>query len=278
MITAKNYAAQAMRGLEGFKELLLTSGDKHIVDAEAIDEVIAYIEQAQHFSVIDGGRLLELKEFKSLLDRPFRLPYPITTIEFYNGQKNLTLAREYIDADIGDIRIAVYIIMGDGDSWVIVPLGGILSEKVELADNDTSVVTYGFDCLPEFINSTRNGKNFDLEQLRNTVAAHVIPLCEFIAALSCTNVGTETHQEAYRDNAKRISKGKLPIYETKTLTLNVTKSGKGGAPGGCGSSTPKRQHFRRGYIRHLVSGNYWVNACIVGKNRNGRIDKDYVVK
>lgn len=107
--------------------------------------------------------------------------------------------------------------------------------------------------------------------------SHITPLCEFIAALSCTNVSTETHQEAYRDNAKRVKQGKLPIYETKTLTLNVTKPGKG-SPRGGGSSTPKRQHFRRGFIRHLKSGNYWVNACIVGKGSNGFIDKDYVVK
>lgn len=286
MITAKNYAAQAMRGLENGVKNLIKRG--LVNDAKIATAITNEIKQATHFTVPDGGRLLDTKDLRALVNISFRLPYPVTTIEYYHPisdcKRNLILAIEvptatqrYVsDEDIANNETSVMVIsICESDNvWLVSPVAMLFMEHPELDINNTAIKYYTFTLLPDCVKPMGDA---EYEGYVSMSLDDAQPICDFIAALSCTNVGTETHQEAYRDNVKRISKGKLPIYETKTLTLNVTGGKKGGAPGG-GSSTPKRQHFRRGYIRHLASGNYWVNACIVGKNRNGRIDKDYVVK
>lgn len=268
MITAKNYAAQAMRGLEAYHRYCVDQ--KYDQDANNVLMIVNVIRDAHHFVIPDGGLLLEAKDFSIVENIPFRLPYPKITIEYYDkGGKMVIVAIEKED------RIFVYTVIQKANSngWLMSPFATIYDYKITLGETPKKILLHAAECLPQQL----KGVNITEEQATDLAMSNTRSLCEFIAALSCTNVGTETHQEAYRDNAKRISKGKLPIYETKTLTLNVTGGKKGGAPGG-GSSTPKRQHFRRGYIRHLASGNYWVNACIVGRDRNGRIDKDYVVR
>lgn len=287
MITAKNYAAQAARGLERIVDALIDKGCQG--DATNVERVIKLMNMSTHFAVPDGGLLLYSKNFNALVDIPFRIPYPTITIEFATPgrviTKHLIVAAEVditnpvvqkaMCGQETDSKIATIVMtMVFQGVWTIVPTGFVMLDRSEVTDGGSRISFFPFTTLPQLL------KQFgDVEQdnYLNITKAHVTPLCEFIAALSCTNVGTETHQEAYRDNEKRVRQGKLPIYETKTLTLNVSSEKKGGKGGG-GSSTTKRQHFRRGHIRHLQSGNYWVNACIVGKDSDGFIDKDYVVK
>lgn len=293
MITAKNYAAQASRYLESLFDTLIKL--ELPGDANKVSHLIGDINKAVHFAIPDGGFILNTKDFLTLEGRPFRMPYPKITVEFASPDsvvaKHVMVAVEIpkdnilVQSVIGDaggeyeiatLVVSIVLMAGGIRDWDLLPTAILMTDRPKISDNGKAIEFFPFRLLPKLMDAMPNKAT--IEQFVDMNKRHVTPLCEFIAALSCTNVGTETHQEAYRDNAKRISKGKLPIYETKTLTLNVTGGKKGGAPGGCGSSTPKRQHFRRGYIRHLASGNYWVNACIVGKNRNGRIDKDYIVR
>lgn len=285
MITAKNYAAQALRYVED-SAIPALNNKGFSRDANNANIMATLIKGATHFVIPDYGTLLKSKDFKTLSGVPFRMPYPTVTIEFaapgHGFSKHLIMAAETsidnpfvqkvlreADAET-DCKIAIMIMsMVFSRSWNIVPAGIIMLDTPEIHVDGESIQIFPYLTLPEVLEHHPETTKYDGLTVSKS---HVTPLCEFIAALSCTNVGTETHQEAYRDNAKRIAKGKLPIYETKTLTLNVTSEKKGGKGGG-GSSTPKRQHFRRGHIRHLQSGNYWVNACIVGKD--GFIDKDY---
>ncbi len=111
MITAKNYAAQAARGLVDYMNDLIRKGAKYTDDVVTIGELAKCIQQAQHFSIPDGGKLLEMKEFSALLDIPFRLPYPIITLEFYGdiGDKRLILLLvKVVHEDTGEHIIAVY--------------------------------------------------------------------------------------------------------------------------------------------------------------------------
>jgi hypothetical protein len=103
----------------------------------------------------------------------------------------------------------------------------------------------------------------------------VLELCE---ALTCSNVITETIQhENTKANAKRIKNGKIPIYETKTLSIEVPRSTKRSGIKRGDRSSP-RQHLRRGHIRRLPDDrNIWVNSCAVGSPEFGRVDKSYRV-
>lgn len=100
-------------------------------------------------------------------------------------------------------------------------------------------------------------------------------LCELLEALSCKNVASEPIERVSPAvNARRIRRGKLPLYEVRRLVLIP---GQLAVPKGDGSghhSSP-RQHLRRGHIRRLTSGNYWVNSCVVGLSSLGVIEKSY---
>jgi hypothetical protein len=107
----------------------------------------------------------------------------------------------------------------------------------------------------------------------------VLNLCE---ALSCSNVRTESIEGAPAQvNAKRERAGKLPLLATHILTLETPVArleGRETLSTGDDKRTV-RQHLRRGHIRRLEGGQrkIWVNACVVGSDLKGRIDKAYDV-
>jgi len=111
----------------------------------------------------------------------------------------------------------------------------------------------------------------------DTIKISMFPVLELIEALTCRNVSTTNHQDASPANAKRVKAGKLPIYETKMLVIDVNYTASGKKMEG-GSHASPRQHLRRGHIRRLESGNIWVNSCVVGDPAKGRIEKSYQVK
>lgn len=114
--------------------------------------------------------------------------------------------------------------------------------------------------------------------LEGIIKIAALPVFELIEALSCRNVTTANHQEAYKNNAKRIKDGKLPIYETKMLVID-TKATPAEYRGSGGSHASPRQHLRRGHIRrHPTAGNLWINSCVVGDPSKGVINKSYAVK
>jgi hypothetical protein len=122
------------------------------------------------------------------------------------------------------------------------------------------------------------GEELALRQGMHDISGEVRAVLELCEALTCSNVVTETIQSANaKANAKRAKNGKLPIYETKTLSIEVPKSAqKTGAKRGDRSSP--RQHLRRGHIRKLQDDRrVWVNSCAVGSPEIGRIDKSYNV-
>ena len=90
---------------------------------------------------------------------------------------------------------------------------------------------------------------------------------------------TLTEKQKYNPLKDRpMSEPKVPVYETKVLTIDTgavkkTGTGSGGGDGG-GNGRSVRQHLRRGHIRRLKSGNLWVQSCVVGSDKNGIITKN----
>ena len=101
----------------------------------------------------------------------------------------------------------------------------------------------------------------------------IYSVMELVEALSCLNVKTQLLEpvDALKQ-ARRAKDGKLPIYETKILTIPGSL-GSGEHLGGTHSGP--RQHLRRGHIRRLPVGNIWVNSHLVGDPSKGKIEKSY---
>jgi hypothetical protein len=94
---------------------------------------------------------------------------------------------------------------------------------------------------------------------------------EFLAAINCSNVGTQEVPAPSMLNDKRKKKGKTPFYPYKVLDLSP--AAESGSNGSGGSHAPPRAHLRRGHIRQLGerAGNkvLWINATMVNAKTDG---------
>lgn len=290
MITARNYAAQAERDL---REL---AGDGNPMrDPTQLRAVATAIGEAQHFALPDGGKIFD-DALRGLAGHDLRLPFDAITIEFHypsNGASTVVLAlereREWfaggmalqsaLDRSDDDRFILVVMLMRWGRlRWMPVPLAGLI--EASSFNTGRAPHMYPFVMFANLYDAqiTRSGSTYE-SILDNQLSYGVGSLFEFLEALTCANVEPSIHQPATpKLNAKRVKAGKLPIYETKVLTIKPTReTGESRGPLGHERNGP-RQHLRRGHIRRLPSGkNTWVQSCVVGSLRNGLIDKSYEV-
>ena len=112
------------------------------------------------------------------------------------------------------------------------------------------------------------------------IASEVSALLELCEALSCSNVHHQVMEQINPAvNQRRIRDGKVPMYETRTLWIDVPGGSKDSGDWKGGTHRSPRQHLRRGHIRNLQSGKkVWVNAAVVGAKESGIIKKDYAIK
>ena len=109
-------------------------------------------------------------------------------------------------------------------------------------------------------------------------AATVLELCE---ALTCSNVHESTIQSANPNiNERRERDGKLPLWETKTLTIDLPVTRSEDRPWRGGHHASPRLHLCRGHIRSLPGGdgNIWINDYARGDPTKGTINKTYKVR
>lgn len=125
------------------------------------------------------------------------------------------------------------------------------------------------------------GEQHGRRQMVHDIAGEVTAVLELCEALSCSNVGSTVLQPAAKAsvNERRLRDGKVPIYETRTLTVTVPGQSEPDRLGASSGRQGPRQHLRRGHIRTLADQRrIWVNACVVGQPGSGRIDKQYRIK
>jgi hypothetical protein len=110
-------------------------------------------------------------------------------------------------------------------------------------------------------------------------------ILEFIEACSCSNIEASTLTKGIAQDSplarRRAADGKVPMFETKVLTLDVPGRAASGPRGGSGSSgrASPRMHMRRGHIRRLEDGRrIWVNNAVIGTQSNGQIQKSYAIE
>ena len=282
-ITARNYSAQARRGLINFASRL---PEEMPTGKLAINCFSLLIDKAIHFAIPDGGRIFD-DGLRGLEGKKLRLPYPTITIEWHEltqdssdtrqVDKRVLIASE-IAGDDDEIMIVVYSAYHfcDGE-WELAPVGYRFQESWDRGRPSGERGVVPFDPFPisdfEFCFESAIKRHDD-----GIMVGQAGVILEFLEALACSNVTHEPIEPVDpRKNAKRIKAGKLPIYETRILTIEAGKQGQGGTGQG-GSHASPRQHLRRGHIRRLADKNIWVNACVVGKAETGVIDKQYHVK
>jgi hypothetical protein len=289
VITAKNYAAQAIADLTDRTTVLNDSNEKRLAMSFYTDK----IKDSVKFAIPDNGRIFD-DELKGVNFTSIRLPYPITVVEcfqktdkieyreLYNhgivSFKRLILAFEWVDEN-EDIFFTIVPFTGfnrleSKEKWSTSPV--VFTAPCQNNENVCYIEKFSDQFYDIFLEE--QGK-ISLDQSINDIYEDVRIFMELIEALSCKNVEQSVIQQASPKNAQRIKSHKLPIYETKFLTIKATRSKtEKNKIGIAGSHATPRQHLRRGHIRRLESGNIWVNSCVVGDSEKGVIKKDYRVE
>lgn len=269
MITAKNYAAQAERGLILFADL----PEVHEEDRQFAKSLSEIIHDCTHFVIPDDGEIFD-DELKGLEGKRIELPYESITVEFYlsgkwsHGEPGKTII---VATDDGDAIIVFAASAFSGtDIWTPTAYAMRVPKDINITGKRSDKMTNSRVVCPGLLEEVGD------DESHNHIGSFELCLEELIEALSCKNISTANHQEVSAVNGKRIKEGKLPFYETKMLVIDTHDSSAGKAGKG-GSHASPRQHLRRGHIRRLPNGNIWVNSCVVGNSANGIIRKQYSV-
>lgn len=321
-ITARNYAAQAERGL---RTAALQFGP---TDGRVVRGMCERISRAVHFAMPDGGRLFD-DHGRGIAGRELRLPFPLITVEYFSDgadserglvsmPKRLVIAEEMTRAEV-HAYCAQHGSSGAAcveDRYVVVTWAATSSVGEWVPGACALAIPTAWDSTASHDDRTEHIKSLTgeagatrmnavpimtirsiaegyLKHLKSVEVARqhlvhdaaveagvIIELCE---ALSCSNVGSEVAQPAPdpAKAARRARDGKLPIYETRVLTVQAgSSSGRsGGSADDGGSRVGPRQYLRRGHIRRLPSGKQiWVQSCVVGNELAGMIEKTYAVR
>lgn len=303
-ISAKNYSAQAQRALEEYAAALRHRGS---ADANQAALVLDLMNGAQHFALPDNGELFE-DGLRGLAGQQVRLPFPVVTLEYHipaseerlpeapvHASRILIVAAEAPASSVpGEREIAIFSMLYVEDEWL--PNLGVFHLSADRWDDyreceRVNAVTAPRDGMPpvagrfgiwmseaaESLAAAVGHERAEREMAHN-LAAEIYAVLAFCEAMSCSNVSTSVISSASRAvNSRRVRAGKLPINETKVLTVQVP--GSAGVRIGAGRKTGDvRQHLRRGHIRRIGDRRVWVNSCVVGNPERGRVNKSYSVQ
>lgn len=292
-ITAKNYSAQAEKGLEDYAKFLVGKG--RIYDARKTRELPSLIKKSVKFTIPNNGVIFD-DGFKGLMGNVrLSLPFDNCSIEYHLDRvvsNDDILIKESEDKENGGIHSRMVVrkkllILSQDDEhitffsvffaekynlWKTQPFFGKIKRE-KIGDSIEFEAVHFFD---EVLCRTQG--NYFIDSCVSTLHKDGESILELLEALSCTNVEISIHQPASPKNAQRIKSHKLPIYETKVLTIKAGKESLSNSDSSIKDNhASPRQHLRRGHIRRLESGNIWVNSCVVGSKENGVIDKQYKV-
>lgn len=266
-------------------------------------------KEAIKFALPDGGRLFESNKPFSPSDADLlHLPYPVIALEYsMEGNHPATISMEEMSCQATK-RICLAIDDPDSDGITVIPMW--FNEKIKkwVVSISCAFIPRKQDHSPESLLyfSGIEGKTSNLKLYIKPLIAEAWDRCvnakgqqgamrlglidakdeinsllSFLLILSCTNVKTrdsEDEQILRKVNAKRINKGKKPIFSYKILEIIVPKETLQSQffekQDPCRRSP--RIHLRRGHVRRIDDGKrVWVNACVVGKKDEGYIYKDY---
>lgn len=274
---SSNYCAHALDGRDQIlANVRRSSGPVH---AERYREHFDELRNSVKFALPDGGRVLGMDgaSLTKMLISTCRLPFPVVALEYTVTPETAERATEgqfvvreriLVCAETGDptypVKAQLWIQM-DGQ-WFPWATGMVFGPN----EAGSGLAYRGFANVP-----SEGREEVLAESVGNDYFDELGVIADFLAALSCRNVITvDGPAPSVALNKARQKRGKQPFFTYKVLTIEVPNDSVEGPPRG-GTHASPRVHLRRGHIRHLPSGNVWVNAAVVGNKRLGMVSKDY---
>lgn len=274
-------------------------------DRAGLRMVVQSLQSAIHFGLPDCGVILPRAVGKPMPDIRdiIRPPYPVTVLEYSAlhgaevegmdspSSRRIVLAVEakYTGAAA---TMLIPIVYRDGHKdWMMPLLGWAINQDPFAAGEfsaDKGLAVHPHPLMPDLLEKNRElvtshplfpaGSTYEQAMLKDA-ADEISAYADFVQALACSNVGTETIPAARALNRCRVQSGKPKLFDYKVLTLgNVGERGDGHGEGGSDRRSP-RSHLRRGHIRNLQSGKRtWVNAAFIRGSGDGFVHKDYRVE
>lgn len=232
---------------------------------EKIKNSVKFKLSGANFLLRDGDNPFDL--LKKFVDE-VNLPYPVIVfeIESFATQDCQNAPTIILLEQVDDLIFMSLAIKGSG--WSIIEING---KSVQMIFNRKTLDLKMEVSSDQLTDEQKQG-------IANNYFSVVFGLfVSFICALSCKNTKIEDSpiQQSSVKNSIRKSKGKLPFFTHKILTIDGVRSEKKSHNGG--SHASPRVHLRRGHIRRLENKNVWVNSCVVGDKSKGMVSKDYAV-
>ena len=204
-------------------------------------------------------------------------PFPITAFEYSHPERN---GGRHTFGELSTRRIVLCMDAGEHTAitgvWWFDHMQTWLPAKVSIL---VKKVTEGLkiSVAPQF--EELYGQCDIDEGLYNDMYDEITVLVNVFTFLRCNNVGIESISAPKSLNKKRAKKKKVPLFEYRVLELKQDSTIKyEPATNGRKRKSP-RMHLRRGHIRTYASGeSTFVTACMVGKDGDGFLHKDYRVQ
>jgi len=172
-------------------------------------------------------------------------------------------------------------------TWTIFPTVFMVGIGHDLSE-DFGTILPGKGNIHMSFRDTPGGKQLSQLGGAGNMAAWDVPfLAMFLMALNCKNVCTETINPSEKLNKKRKRTGKQELISYNVLKVRPFLVDRKNRTGYLGDPLDhNRLHFCRGHFKQYdqtkplfgkLSGLYWWEAHLRGKNRDGVILKDYEV-
>ena len=283
-ITAKNYAAQALKefiDIANTKQPLLS-----VQDRETIPRLILALKAAEHFVLPDGGKLLN-DRYKGIAGEEIHLPYPVITIETFMPieaqilkehqiavTKRLVVAidlRQYAQVNnypsdtLENGGILIYPLDYMKNCWQPAMVGALIAfnwdkgSKIDVRTfekppkDHIAFYAHLFPMFPGYFSEYCKTNHLTLDEglalERRNINDEVHMVLELCEALSCKNVSAVVYQPASPANAKRLKAGKVPILETKILSVAISRTVSVGTGQTIEGRKSPHEHLRMGHPR-----------------------------
>lgn len=201
----------------------------------------------------DAGRLSPTEAIRVPADLMMNLPFPKTAIA---------------TIDTKGVKVVLWLIAGDGS----VTVGGATLHNHYAGIFGESLSPFTYFATPEGMRYISKGEEVTAEDVK----------AGFRIVVACL-MKIQSESSAYQPtvpntfiNKKRLKKGKLPLFDWHTVTIERSSAQR--APAG-GTHASPRLHDRRGHWRkHPTGKRVWVKPCKVGDARLGIVFKDYLVQ
>ena len=285
-----NYTTHAIEDIQR----LLHAGPFGDRDKLALRGVSSLMRQAQKFMLPDRGELIFDRGDMPLETEVYRLPFPLTLIEFPFTQREGEVQPNIETASSRRIAVAVegdYVPMGNLQctfsprpgaggfavqvisyvdkyrAWCVMPAQAYIAYGAKTVSPTSTHSPYSkvktasatpfvmFGLMPDAFLKAQDDPTLGPDALSNDIAREINILTEFLSVLSCANVSTEIQAAPKALNRARQGKKKEPLYDYHVLVIDGGVSTGPSHSGERNDGDPKvRTHLRRGHIRRLDGG------------------------